>query len=106
MSEKIAEGIETTTSSSSDNKVEQAVPSIVHQFKRPKDGKDYTWVPLHEDPYRRSHRTGWMKVATFDESNPPDNFTPQDRARTSDEDHPPILTGAQGYAQARESKED
>ncbi len=37
---------------------------------------------------------------------PPPNFPPVDLGRTSDLDHPPILTGAQGMAQALEKKED
>ena len=37
---------------------------------------------------------------------PPPNFPPVDLGRTSDLDHPPILSGAQGMAQALENKED
>lgn len=38
-------------------------------------------------------------------SEPPPNFPPVDQSRTSDLDHPPILTGAQGMAQALEEKD-
>ena len=36
---------------------------------------------------------------------PPPNFPSVDLGRTSDLDHPPILTGAQGMAQALDEKE-
>lgn len=36
----------------------------------------------------------------------PPNFLPQDKARTCDSDHPPVLTFVQGVSQALEKKED
>ncbi|MDO8340922.1 MAG: hypothetical protein Q7T59_03035 [Candidatus Woesebacteria bacterium] len=36
---------------------------------------------------------------------PPPNFTPNEEFKTFSEDNPPILTGAQGYSQAMEKKE-
>jgi hypothetical protein len=37
---------------------------------------------------------------------PPPNFLPQDLSKTFDQNNPPILTGAQGYSQAMEKKEE
>jgi len=60
---------------------EKDLPSVVYQRKRPKDGSDYSWSPLHENPYKPQLVTGWRRIGAgeppaffpgqFEEQQPP-----------------------------------
>lgn len=39
-------------------------PTIVEGSRRPKDGKTYTWKPIHGNEMKRDVITGWAKVST------------------------------------------
>lgn len=54
-------------------------------------------VYLVEEKVPRPKKTG--------QPEPPPNFLPEDLAKTSDEEHPPIISFVQGVSQALEKKE-
>ena len=39
-------------------------PRIIRQFKRPEEKPGTKLIPVHDDPWKRNERTGWIRVST------------------------------------------